>query len=83
MVSVDVVTELDWPMGRSCERGGKSVWSSDAGEFSVGEQSGLLRGVVDVYDRGRRSNGAFGDAGDWRCGAGWIDDGLCDLKTGS
>lgn len=83
MVLVDVATELDRPVGRSCEPGGKSVRSRDAGERLVAEESGLARGVVDVFDRGRRCNRAFEDSGDERCGAGWIDEGLCDLKVGS
>lgn len=47
------------------------------------EELGLLRGVVDVYERGHQCDVAFDDAGDRRCGAGWIDEGLCDLKIGS
>jgi hypothetical protein len=49
----------------------------------VVEELGLVRGVVDVYDGGRQCNAAFDDAGDRRRGAGWIDEGLCDLKIGS
>ena len=83
MVSADVATELDRQRWRSCERVGKPRWSRDAGELSVAADSGLLRGVVDVYDGRRRWGAAFDDPGDCKCGAGWIDEGLCDLKTGS
>jgi hypothetical protein len=70
MVSVDVATESDRPGRRPCERGGRSTWSSEPGEFSVAEDSGLLRGEVDAYESGCRWKAVLADAGDGRCGAG-------------
>jgi hypothetical protein len=70
MVSVDVATESDRPEWKPCERGGRSMCSSDPGEFPVAEDSALLKGEVDVYDGGCGWKALCDDAVDWRCGAG-------------